>query len=242
VPADSAPSSALRRVAEQEQTRIARVRTRLQTRQRSLGEELQQLEDQLAELDDRERLLDQLLGPSDPAPAVSDSASASTSASPPLKGAKLRERAARLLFLTYGARVPVHYKDWFAMVAGEAEISGRDPLASFLTNAARSPVLSRGEAPGTYYIDPDALGRLRAELAERQAELRDLTEVTAREVSPSESLRAHRTQLLASIRHLETQVTEAEHVLEPPLAVDSVVREEAAGDDEPGGAQERRAA
>ena len=242
MPTDSSPSGALRRVAEQEQTRIVRVRARLEARHGSLRDELRDLETQLAELDDRERLLEQLLEPGrEEAPQGDPPAHAS----PALKGAQLREHAARVLFRAHGARSPVHYKDWFGLVAGDADISGKDPLAAFLTNVARSPVVKRADAAGTYYIDPDALGALRAELAERQAELHDLTEVTAREVSPSATLRAHRSELLSAIRRLESEVGEAERVLAPPpshtASIDDAVE---AGEDaqatQPG--SERRAA
>jgi hypothetical protein len=113
----------------------------------------------------------------------------------------------------------MHYRRWFDLLAADGtEIAGRDPLASLLTNLNRSPVVVRGDAPGTYAIDGQAALRTRAELAERHAELRDISSLLAREVNPGPQLRAHQTRLLRECARLERLAVEAEDVLRPPEA------------------------
>lgn len=203
---DFVPSGTLRRAALQERERIERARKRIATRQRTLRDELAELDHQLGRLADREQLLDRLT--SDP---VSEPAPAEASA---LKGKKLREYAARVLLREQGPNRPLHYKNWFDLLLAEGvEIHGRDPLANFLTNAARSPLVVRAQTPGQYLVDPDAITRLRSELGERQAELRDVTEVIAREVTPDERLQEHRAQLVSAVRRLEGLIAEGERVL-----------------------------
>jgi hypothetical protein len=72
-----------------------------------------------------------------------------------------------------GPGFPIHYRDWYdLLVRAGHRVQGRDPLATFLAQVARSPVI-RSAAPnrGVYILDIDgAVERATAEL--REAELR----------------------------------------------------------------------
>jgi hypothetical protein len=59
-----------------------------------------------------------------------------------LRGRKLQEIAVELLRQKRKAGSTIHYKEWFELL-GEAglQVAGRDPLASFLTQIARSPAV-----------------------------------------------------------------------------------------------------
>jgi hypothetical protein len=224
------PSSTLRRAAEAERRRLARTRDRLVARQDQLKEELARIEADLDALREREEVLAPLIGEGSENGHPTTPDGEPSSASERLKGAALRERAARRYYLVHGAGRALHYRRWFDLLLDEGvEIVGKDPLATFLTNLNRSPVVVRGEESGTYAIDEDAPGRLRDELSERQAELRDLTEVIARDVTPTSELQEHRAALLSDIRRLESLIAEAERVLAPAeAAVDDQERAERA--------------
>ena len=87
-----------------------------------------------------------------------------------LQGQRLREEATRILLERRGVRVPIHYRDWFALLGEEGvEVGGKDPLATFLTQVTRSPVVVRveHEGQGVYELDPHgAYERARARLRE----------------------------------------------------------------------------
>lgn len=209
-----APSSTLRRAAQRERERLERARMRIRAKRETLREELSRLDSELDALKDRERLLVELVD--EPPTETPTSGEVVVARGEVLKGAAIRERAARRYYLTHGAGKALHYRHWFELLVAEGvEIAGKDPMATFLTNLSRSPVVVRGSEPASYAIDAEAPERLRAELAERQAELRDLAEVIARQVTPTEDLRDHRARLTSDIRRLEGHITEAERVLAP---------------------------
>jgi hypothetical protein len=211
------PSNGLRRAAGHERERIRRAQGRLAERRASLQEELARIEREIESLEQRATLLDQLTG-EEGALLVGAGASIAAGEGGPrtLRGRPLREQAARLLYLRHGAGQLVHYRQWFDELLAEGwDISGKDPLASFLTNVTRAPLVERGEAPGTYQLDLSRADAYRQRLAEQQAELRDLMTLLSQEVNPAEHLREHRTRLLASVRHLEAAVAEIERVLAP---------------------------
>lgn len=91
---------------------------------------------------------------------------------------------------------------------------GKNPAATFLSNILRSPIVAHGPQPGTYLIDDTIAARLRRELAEHHAELRDLASVIAAGdgVAPI-ALREHRTVLSATVRRLERDVAESDAAL-----------------------------
>jgi hypothetical protein len=209
------PSPALKRAAAAEARRIERARLRLHRRREQLEAQMRQMDTELAGLAERERQLASLVAAERLEPEGSggrqDSAESGASV---MRGARLREHAATVLVREAGAGVPMHYRDWFAKVLESGvRVSAKDPLGSFLTNVSRSPIISRGEASGTYYADPERLETLRAEMAEKAAELRDVADVIRREARAPRRLREHQVELTADLSRLESLVAEGERVL-----------------------------
>jgi hypothetical protein len=97
-----------------------------------------------------------------------------------LRGAQIRETAVRVLVSSATSRA-VHYRTWFDLLRNEGFIpAGKDPLATFLTQIGRSPVVQRSTAPGMYSLDLRAPERERAHLARLRAELGDVGETPPR--------------------------------------------------------------
>jgi hypothetical protein len=139
------------RVAREIELLAAR-RERLRHRQNDLRARLRDLDEELSALDERQHDLDRLLG-DDRAPA---------GAAPPrlLGGAALRRHAVAHLLAT-GQHHDIHYRAWYEQLAADGLlIRGANPAATFLTNITRSPLITRGERPGTYRLDPDAPQRI----------------------------------------------------------------------------------
>lgn len=93
-----------------------------------------------------------------------------------LQGQRLREEAARILLERRGLRVPIHYREWFELVTADGvTVVGKDPLATFLTQITRSPIVLRvDDGAGVYALDPhsayeQARVRLQAAVGEATA-------------------------------------------------------------------------
>ncbi|HEV7804497.1 MAG TPA: hypothetical protein VGO80_01645 [Solirubrobacteraceae bacterium] len=211
---DLLPSSALRRAAAAERRRIDRIRARLEVREQRLREQLAAITLELTGLAERARVLDMVISPAaidEPPSTLIREAIAPANV---LRGQQLRERAAEVLLARHGAGVDVHYRRWLDDVLRAGyEIVAKDPPAAFLTTASRSPLVVRGDEPGTYRLDLERAQSLRRQLAEAEAELADLAAVIAREANPASSLREHRTRLTGSLRRLEREVAEVDRVL-----------------------------
>lgn len=218
---DSRNAIALNRAAQHERRTLEAHRARVVGRARTLDEELGALRHELRRIDERIRLLDALLTGSSPVETDQP-----TSIAPyVLRGAELREQAMRVLVARAGVRVPVDYKEWFGWVqeAGFV-VLGKRPLATFLSSISRSPLVARGDAPGSYWIDPSVPTRLESELSELQGELNELTGVLARsDVKRPERVK-HRIHLLASIRRLKRNVAEADSILATPRSITAARR------------------
>lgn len=92
-------------------------------------------------------------------------------------------------------------------------VAGKDPLAVFLTQISRSPVIRRGTQAGVYELDHQAPARLRMRLEGVKSELRNLTATTASPTTDLATLRDQRTALMLEIDKLQKALEEAEHVL-----------------------------
>ncbi len=207
------PTSArLARALAAEAGAVRREHARLVARRDALRDELAAAERELAALDERLGLLAQL-GPvpvPDPAPAT-DRAPDGV----PLRGAAVRETAVRLLAHRPEGRAPIHHRAWFALLIDAGfRGEGKDPLAVFLTQVTRSPLVRRADAPGEYALDRTAPDALRRALAARHAELRALTAAPA-EVGALAAARAQREELLAAIAQTERALEEAVRSLRP---------------------------
>jgi hypothetical protein len=204
-------SRSLARAAAGDRKRIAAAKADLEDRRARTLAELSDLEAQILALAERAELLDRLIGPDIQAGAAAETLGEV------LRGAAIRRVAVAHLYAEHGAGHPVHYRAWLASLQQRGYVVlGKVPAATFLTNLQRSPLLIRGPEPGTYLIDERMAARLRQQLAEQQAELRDLEGVIAAHdgVAPGE-LREHRTRLTSAVRRLERQVAESDAVLEP---------------------------
>ncbi len=194
----------LQRAAQAEHQRIDGALARIDERLAALDAERAKLRDEKARLKQRQQLLEQIIDPTrggeiDASPGVV------------LKGSKLRVEATRLLLQHMGPHRPTHYRDWYQMfLEAGFVVLGKRPQATFLTAVGRSPIVRRADEPGTYYIDPELAGELTRGLNEVQAELSDLESIIAREPNPAVALREHRVKLLATRRHLQARVNEAE--------------------------------
>lgn len=208
------PSKTLKRAAHAERERLARAMARNDERQTGLRSELEALEAEYRLLEERDRLLQSVGGET-----VSESSVEGDAAAPAheiLRGAQIREQAARLFYQRHGAGKALHYRSWFELlIESGVEIAGKDPMATLLTNISRSPVVVRGAEAGTYAIDSEAPDRLRKELGEFHAELVDLAGVIARNDEPTPQLLEHRSELLSSIQRHEKLLGEADRVLGP---------------------------
>ena len=168
------PSSRLRLAAQAEQADLARHRERLaRERDRLLGE-LRTIDETLATLNRRFDVLAELAGPSlDQAadegatsrggattdqPAGSDGGVArGDSSRPVLRGPAIREAAIRILVTQREPVDALHYRRWYKLVLEAGfSVAGKDPLAVFLTQLSRSPLVRKTSTPGVYEVDRQA--------------------------------------------------------------------------------------
>jgi hypothetical protein len=116
-----------------------------------------------------------------------------------LRGQRLAAVALELLVTRQPVGRPIHYRDWFRLVVESGHrVVGRNPLASFLTEIARSPLVEPA-APGNgvYRVDLEA-AEARAESNVRQAETELAAAQVALESTPGDADR--RTAVIAAKR------------------------------------------
>ena len=204
-------SRRLARAAQAERADLAKRRARLQAQRDAAAAKLQELDDALLALDDHERLVAALAAPAAPTPVAEPAQAAGISKR--LRGPSIRRVATKLL--AEDAKQPaVHYRDWYEQLrAAGYEVEGKDPLAVFLTQLSRSPVVRRSTQAGVYEIDHDALARLRAERVRLEREMRELL---SSEGSDLTTIRAKREELTREVGQVERALEEAAEVLASP--------------------------
>ena len=128
-----------------------------------------------------------------------------------LRGPAIREVAVSLLAARGGADA-LHYRAWFDLLTDAGyQVAGKDPLAVFLTQLSRSPLIRKSTQAGVYEIDRDAPHRLTRQLSSLQTKLRETTNAPS---TPNlGEIRAQREELVNAIRHVERALEEAERVL-----------------------------
>src|SRR4051794_8497449 len=132
-----------------------------------------------------------------------------------LRGPAIRRAAIEVLRALPERPQALHYRAWFdAVRAGGFEVAGKDPLAVFLTQLSRSPVVRRGTQSGVYELDPDAPRRLRDRLDALHADLRGLTAAPTATADLT-AIRARRAAITTQITQVEKALEEAEAVLAP---------------------------
>lgn len=194
------------KAVERERERLQVQRSRLADRLGHIDVEAEALRGKVQELDDQLELLDRVLASQGGAPGRGTQI---------LRGAALRQQALETLVAQVGCGQAVSYRDWYEMLLRNGfVVSGKRPLATFLSSISRSPLVVSGPQAGTYAIDLSAADGLRQELSELQAELRDLDGHLAIRGPGATPLRQHRVNLLASIRRAERNIQEADQVFE----------------------------
>jgi hypothetical protein len=180
---------------------LLRERDRLARRRDAAARQLAALEEQLADVDERLALIDRLVPEAAnvhplPARAATDG----------LRGAAIRRAAIEVLRARpEGAAAPIHYRAWFeAMRDSGRPVAGKDPLAVFLTQVSRSPLVVRTDEPGVYRLDLSVPGRLREQLAALQRQLADASAAADRTA---------RDRLVTEVAAVERALDEAEAAL-----------------------------
>lgn len=198
-------SSRLARAAGAERMALLREREKLTRRQEAAAAQLAAIEDQLADVEERLELIDRLVPEAaNVHPLPARGAAAGAAAGEGLKGAAIRTAAIGVLLARpAGAAEPIHYKDWFRAIeeAGH-QVAGKDPLAVFLTQISRSPVVRRTSRSGVYELDLEAPERLRARLERLHARLAEQS-----------TDRTERDRVVAELAVTERALDEAERAL-----------------------------
>lgn len=228
------PSSRLLRAAMAERADLVRHRERLTGERARLLGELRDLDAAMAAVDRRLEVLTELAGPLDgstaeataetpPVIRAAGNEAAARDAGPDenatvLRGPDIREAALRVLIAQPEPIEALHYRQWYELlIEAGFRVAGKDPLAVFLTQLSRSPLVRKASAPGVYEVDRQAPLRIRQRLDRLQAELREVTVgapglATA---SPIElgTVRARRHELDLAISQQERALEEALRVL-----------------------------
>ncbi len=179
------PSARLVRAVAAERADLERQRAQLAREADELRAALARIERGLGEIDAQCALLDRLAGepPLQAAPEPVDLVPDDGA----LRGPAVRAVAVEVLQAS--GREALHYRDWYDMVVRAGHrIAGKDPLAVFLTQLGRSPVLRKGAEPGVYELDPQARTRLHQRLERLHDELRH---VRRRSAPPRRADQAH---------------------------------------------------
>jgi hypothetical protein len=217
------PSNRLLRAATAEQADLDRHRERLTAERDKLVIELRRVDDSLAVVEQRLAMVTQLIdarGDGSAASLTPASAPAETSTAADgeesrvlLRGPAIREAAVRVLIAQPEHIEALHYRRWYQLL-GEAgyAVAGKDPLAVFLTQLSRSPVVRKATQPGVYEVDRQAPLRIRQRLERLQVELREIALAPKVPVELS-SVRARRHELDVAISQQERALEEALHVL-----------------------------
>ena len=212
----AAPSTRLTAAAAAERAKLEREARRLEQRAAALTTELQRLVEAREEIRQQVSLLDQL-APAMPVRAEESHGGAKGAATVDrdeptngyLQGARIRAVAVRLLAAHGNAAAPIHYQDWFALLAQAGfGVKAQDPLGTFLTQVTRSPVVQKADGPGFYRLDVEAPRQLHQELRRLQDELFQLHggQQTLEGIA---SVRERRAELTSEIARVERALEEA---------------------------------
>jgi hypothetical protein len=139
-----------------------------------------------------------------------------------LQGRRLREAAISILIERRGTRQPIHYRDWYALLRdGGIAATGKDPLATFLTQITRSPLVSRvAGRSGIYEVDPvAAYDRARAEVADATSALAAAEDASQQDESEAglARLRLAQERAEAATRQLKVMLAARSSVLRESL-------------------------
>jgi chaperonin cofactor prefoldin len=211
------PSARLLRAVAAERNWLRRQRSALLKRRRRIQTQLDELDCAIAELDERLALISRL-GDEDLAPehrsAKPEPEGSRERGGPVLRGPAIRAAAVKALLAHPQRPEALHYRRWFDLLAKAGyDVAGKDPLAVFLTQLSRSPLVRRSTQAGVYELDLQAPTRLRQQLEDLQAQLRKLTASASSSTADLGSIRSQRTALNLEINKVEKAFQEAEQTL-----------------------------
>lgn len=218
VPPTPTTSTRLARAAAAERADLARHRKRLVAARAGLRDELERIEAAIGEIDDRDALLSRIAPDTSPDQADNAGSSASAPAAAPgeiLRGPAIRRVALRVLLDQADRPEAMHYRRWYELVTQAGySVAGKDPLAVFLTQLSRSPLVTRGTQTGVYAVDLRAPRRLRERLSELHLQLRALAS-TPDTTADLAAIRERRAEITAQTARAERALEEAEALLAP---------------------------
>lgn len=211
------PSARLLKAVAAERNGLRRRRDALLKRRRRIQTQLDELDGAIAELDERLALISRL-GDEDPAPshqnAEPESETSAERRGPVLRGPAIRAAAVKVLLAHPQRPEALHYRRWFDLLSKAGyDVAGKDPLAVFLTQLSRSPLVHRSTQGGVYELDLQAPARLRQQLEDLQGQLRTLTASASSSTADLGSIRSQRTALNLQISKVEKALQEAEETL-----------------------------
>ena len=213
----SAPSARLRRAVAAERGDLERRREGLLQRRRRAQAEIDEIEASMAEVDERMMLIDRLAGenpPREQPPIEAEDDAHDGGPAAILRGPAIRAAAVRVLLAHPRRPEALHYREWFGLLADAGySVAGKDPLAVFLTQLSRSPLVRRGTQSGVYELELQAPAGLRRRLHELQSQLRELTATPSSETTDLSSVRSRRMALNLEITKVEKALEEAEATL-----------------------------
>lgn len=212
-----APSRRMRSAAVAERERVERELRRLDVRREELAQELAVMTTAADELRGHLRVLNRFAYDQEghharpPLRVIESVVPDGPQAKELLKGSRIRDAAVRVLAGTDQAHTPVHYRTWYELLEGHGFTpGGKDPLATFLTQLNRSPVVHRAGRPGMYALDYSYPARARQRLEELRLALRRAHERPANaDVEVIASTRERRDALASEIRATERGLEEA---------------------------------
>src|SRR5579875_1169754 len=156
VPPAPTPSPRLLKAAEAEREQLQRHRCELLAAREGLRAELERIEGSLQTVNERQTLLDRLVGPiGDGGANEMGEHLARRAADDPVKGAHkgdvvvlrgpdIRREAIRVLLAHPDRPEAMHYRDWFSLLSEAGfGVAGKNPLATFLTQLSRSPAVRK---------------------------------------------------------------------------------------------------
>lgn len=216
------PSARFLRAVAAEQSDLARRRDDLLEQRRLLQSQLDEIDATVGEVDERILLIHRLTGEDhEQQSGMAGAAAPVTTAQHAggdelLRGPAIRVTAIRVLLGHPRRPDAIHYREWFSLVAAAGyHVAGKDPLAVFLTQLSRSPLVRRGTQSGVYELDRDAPDRLRRDLETLQSQLRALTAAPSSSTESLSSIRGQRTAVNLEIGKLEKALEEAQETLKP---------------------------
>ena len=215
--ADYTPSARMRAAAAAECRRVDREIARVDGRERDLLDRLAVLKQTRADLEREREALTRFAGGEPETPSPGERGLRAVPGGDPvrLRGPRIREQAIRVLAAAEHDGAPIHYRDWYALLRSAGYVStGQDPLATFLTQVRRSPLVRSTTTKGVYVIDSEVLPRARARMRTLTAQLQSARAPQDADAEAVRTARDERDATLVEIRRLERDIDEIERSID----------------------------